>query len=69
MLVVAGDDSTIRIFNTKSNEKTELIGPALPVTSVDISPDLSRVIASSKDGNTYIFDLMTKTLINRVAFK
>jgi len=39
------------------------------VTGVDINRDSTRVIATSKDCHAYIFDLKSKTLLDKLSFK
>jgi hypothetical protein len=41
----------------------------MPVTGVDINSNLTTIAAASKDGFTYIFDVASKTLIDKVSFK
>lgn len=74
LLVAGGDDSKVKVYamNEKydSCEQTyELVGPTMPVTGVDISDSLSTIAATSKDGFAYIFDVQTKSLIDKVSFK
>jgi WD40 repeat protein len=56
VLVTGGDDTKVRIHSIKDNSHKEItqtvelpLGPTQPVTGVDISADLSRVVATSKD--------------------
>lgn len=39
------------------------------MTGVDISADMTRVVAASKDSNCYIYDVKSKQLLDRVCFK
>jgi len=73
-LVTGGDDTIVRVYKMTRDFKEksspiELIGATQAITGVDISKDNTRVIASCKDGNTYIFNLQTKQIIDRLCFK
>lgn len=68
ILATGGDDTIVRVYGMSKDFKTvenrlELKGPTMPVTGVDIFRDNSRLIASSKDANCYVFDLKTKQII------
>ena len=39
------------------------------VSSVDIMRDNTRVVATSKDCNCYLFDLRTKAVLQKLTFK
>ena len=61
-LVTGGDDTIVRVYKVTKDFKNksspiELTGATQAITGVDISKDSTRVIASCKDANTYIFDL------------
>ena len=47
----------------------ELVGATQAITGVDISLDSTRVIASCKDANAYIFDVKSKQILDRLCFK
>jgi WD40 repeat protein len=67
MVATGGQDGVVRVFKLtpekKSFEKNSLIrleGSELPIFAVDISENGQFVIAASKDGNTYIFNINTR---------
>jgi WD40 repeat protein len=70
VIVSGGDDGKVRLFTLKDNihdsisTTVELSCATQPVTGVDINYDLSKVVATSKDGFAYVFDVKTKTLID-----
>ena len=47
----------------------ELKGATMPITGVDICRDNSRVVASSKDANAYVFDVKSQQIIQKLCFK
>lgn len=75
MLVTGGDDHLIRLMTFKTAKydeittKIELEGAQDAITGVDIYRDNSRLAASSKDCNVYIYDVKLKKLLDKVCFK
>lgn len=75
MLVTGGDDRKARVFAFKSRDYNEIAkqieieGPQAAITGVDINQSNSRIVASSKDHHAYIWDLKTKTLLDKLSFK
>ena len=41
----------------------------MPITGVDLNINNTKVVASSKDHNAYVWNLKTKQLIDKVCFK
>ena len=55
-----------RIYNLRKDlrrvdgKTIELKGANMPITGVDICRDNSRVVATSKDTNAYVFDVKSQ---------
>jgi WD40 repeat protein len=67
MVATGGDDGIVRVTKLSKDLKSfdkgstiELKGAQGTIFSVDISASGGQVIAASKDGNTYIFDIATR---------
>jgi hypothetical protein len=41
----------------------------MPITGVDICRDNTRVVATSKDANAYVFDVKSQQVIEKLCFK
>lgn len=41
----------------------------MPITGVDVNSDNTKVVASSKDGHAYVFDIKSRQLLDKVSFK
>ncbi len=73
--MTGGDDSVVRLFNLNKNLKElngnaiELKGASMAITGVDICRDNSRVVATCKDGNAYVFDVKSKLIVDKLCFK
>ncbi len=74
-IVTGGDDSVARIYKLSKDlaridgKGIELKGATMPITGVDICRDNSRVVASSKDANAYVFDVKSQQIIQKLCFK
>ena len=72
-LVTGGDDCTVRVhqiskdFQITGRIELPICGDS--VSSVDIMRDNSRVVATCKDSNCYLFDLRTKSVLQKLTFK
>lgn len=74
-IVTGGDDSIVRLYQISKEFKeiigksTEFINATQSITGVDISRDNSKIVATSKDSNAYVFDVKSKQTIDKLCFK
>lgn len=52
-----------------TEDKLELKIASMPINCVDINASNSVVVAASKDGFTYILDMKTKQVIQKLSFR
>ena len=62
LLATGGEDNVVRVFQLSkdfksSEKKLDLQVATAPIMSVDFSRDNCFLVAGSKDGTAYIFDL------------
>lgn len=60
LIVSAGDDSTIRLWNLRDNTPTSLTGHTDKVNSVTFSPDGSFLVSGSNDLTIQVWDVQRK---------
>ena len=68
LIATGGDDNAARIYQLSKDfkrheEKLVVRHAEAPVTSVDISRDMSLLVVGSKDGNAYVCDIANKGTI------
>ena len=73
-IATGGDDCKVRVFKMKGRyeqveSSVELEGATAPVNSVCISPDTQKILAASKDANTYVFNQFQKKVIAKASFR
>ena len=74
-IVTGGDDSVVRLFRLSkdfkelSGQAIEFKGASMAITGVDICRDNSRIVATSKDQNAYVFDVKSKQIVDKLCFK
>jgi len=75
LILTGGDDTIVRLFKLSKDmkqvtgEATEFRAASMPITGVDICRDNSRVVATSKDANAYVFDVKTQQILDKICFK